>query len=36
MHAALELHGILVMVVGVSIFFIRAKQVRREMDERMA
>lgn len=36
MHAAFVLHGVLVMVVGASVVFIRAKQVRREMDERMA
>jgi FLVCR family MFS transporter 7 len=36
MHAAFVLHGVLVMVVGASVVFIRAKQARREMDERMA
>ncbi|KAG0707352.1 major facilitator superfamily domain-containing protein, partial [Suillus ampliporus] len=35
MHAAFVLHGVVVMVVGASVIFLRAKQVRREMDERM-
>lgn len=36
MHSAFVLHGVLVMVTGASVVFIRAKQARREMDERMA
>lgn len=36
MHTALVLHGVIVVVVGSSVVFVRAKQVRREMDERMA
>ncbi|KAG1802840.1 MFS general substrate transporter [Suillus plorans] len=36
MHTALVLHGVIVMVVGSSVVFVRAKQARREMDERMA
>ncbi|KAJ8582275.1 MFS general substrate transporter [Rhizopogon salebrosus TDB-379] len=36
MHAALVLNGVFVAVFSVSIFFVRAKQARREMDERMA
>ncbi|KAG1732245.1 major facilitator superfamily domain-containing protein [Suillus paluster] len=36
MHAAFVLHGVFVMVVGATVFFVRAKQARREMDERMA
>jgi hypothetical protein len=36
MRAALVLHGVFVAVFSVSIFFVRAKQARREMDERMA
>lgn len=36
MHAAFVLHGVIVMVTGASVVFIRAKQARREMDERMA
>ncbi|KAG1732244.1 MFS general substrate transporter [Suillus paluster] len=36
MHAAFILHGVFVMVLGSSVFFVRAKQARREMDERMA
>ncbi|KAG2078964.1 MFS general substrate transporter [Suillus decipiens] len=36
MHWAFVLHGVLVVVVGASVMFIRAKQARREMDERMA
>lgn len=36
MRTALVFHGVIVMVFGASVFFVRAKQVRREMDERMA
>lgn len=36
MNSALILHGTTVMVVGVLIFFVRARQARRELDERMA
>jgi hypothetical protein len=36
MRAALVLNGVFVAVFSVSIFFVRAKQARREMDERMA
>ncbi|KAG1742808.1 major facilitator superfamily domain-containing protein [Suillus lakei] len=36
MHSAFVLHGVFVMVMGASVLFIRAKQARREMDERMA
>ncbi|KAG1732247.1 major facilitator superfamily domain-containing protein [Suillus paluster] len=36
MHAAFVLHGVFVVVVGATMIFVRAKQVRREMDERMA
>jgi MFS family permease len=36
MHAAFVLHGVFVMVVGACVVFVRAKQARREMDERMA
>lgn len=35
MRAAFVLHGVLVMVIGASVLFVRAKQARREMDERM-
>ena len=36
MRSALVLHSVFVMVICASIFFLRAKQARREMDERMA
>jgi len=36
MRAALVLHSVFVVVFGASVFFVRAKQARREMDERMA
>ncbi|KAG2145999.1 major facilitator superfamily domain-containing protein [Suillus bovinus] len=36
MHSAFVLHGVLVAVVSANVVFVRAKQVRREMDERMA
>ncbi|KAG1732249.1 MFS general substrate transporter [Suillus paluster] len=36
MKAAFILQGVFVMVVGAAIFLVRAKQMRREMDERMA
>lgn len=36
MRAALVLHSVFLMVFSSLIFFVRAKQVRREMDERMA
>jgi len=36
MRTALIFHGVIVMAFGASVFFVRAKQVRREMDERMA
>ncbi|KAG2078963.1 MFS general substrate transporter [Suillus decipiens] len=35
MRAAFVLHGVSVMVIGASVVFVRAKQARREMDERM-
>ncbi|KAL4073952.1 major facilitator superfamily domain-containing protein [Scleroderma citrinum] len=35
MHDALILHGCVVMVFGALVFFLRAKQIRREMDEAM-
>lgn len=35
MHAALILHGCIVMVFGALVFALRAKQVRRELDETM-
>jgi FLVCR family MFS transporter 7 len=36
MRSALVLHGVFVAVFSVLILFVRAKQARREMDERMA
>ena len=35
MHSAFVLHAVFVMVLSVSVFFIRAKQARRELDEHM-
>jgi MFS family permease len=36
MNNALILHGVVVMVFGVLVFFVRARQARRELDESMA
>ena len=36
MNNALILHGTVVMVFGVVVFFVRARQARRELDETMA
>jgi len=36
MNNALILHGTMIMVFGVIVFFVRARQARREMDETMA
>jgi hypothetical protein len=36
MNNALIFHGTMIMVLGVSVFFVRARQARRELDETMA